>query len=110
MVYEEICDKCGSYMYDTENMYQKLFQRIYNASTVLYYKTIFESNKNSNKLESIRDVLVKINSILSEVVFPKEKEENIRNILNNKGFDADKLLLETSILNGSNSQDILSCD
>ena len=41
VVYDEICNQCGGYIYDVEDVYQKLFQRIYNASTSLYYAVVF---------------------------------------------------------------------
>lgn len=97
-MYDDICTKCGDYIYDVEGVYQKLFQRIYNASTSLYYKVAFSKNISLTDAETIRNILAKINEILSEVIFPNEKEESIKKLLNSNGFNASELLIETPSL------------
>jgi hypothetical protein len=97
-VYGDICAKCSDYIYDVEGRYQKLFQRIYNASTSLYYKVAFSEDDRLYDIETVYNVLVKINEILSDVVFPNEKEENIKKLLDAKGFNIGELLVETPSL------------
>ena len=110
IVYDEICNHCGSYIYDTEDIYQKLFQRIYNASTSLYYAIIFGRNKELDEIECIKRVLNKTNKILSELLFPQEIEDNIRNLLLENGLDARELLVETPSLMSEDYKDLAKYD
>mgnify|MGYP003312685226 CR=1 FL=1 len=106
-VYDEICNQCGGYIYDVEDVYQKLFQRIYNASTSLYYAVVFGSNKELGEIECIKRVLNKTNEILSELLFPQEIEDSIRNLLLENGLDAKELLIETPSLMSEDYKDLV---
>jgi predicted RNA binding protein with dsRBD fold (UPF0201 family) len=107
VVYDEICNQCGGYIYDVEDVYQKLFQRIYNASTSLYYAVVFGSNKELGEIECIKRVLNKTNEILSELLFPQEIEDSIRNLLLENGLDAKELLIETPSLVSIDYEDFI---
>lgn len=97
-VYDKICNQCNDYIYDVESVYQKLFQRIYNAATTLYCSATFCDDRNKVDFERIKLVLTNINNTLSKLILPKEKEEDIQKILKLNGFDANKLLIETPAL------------
>lgn len=109
-LYEDICNQCNNYIYDTKDMHQHLFQRIYNASTILYFKSKFSKNESTKENNKLKTVMLKIDEVLNDILFPEEKEENIRNILINSGFDADKLLVETPDLNVTEYNNLLSCE
>ena len=98
IVYNEICNQCCNYIYDDSDVYQKLFQLIYNASTSLYYGIVFSNGKTSKEIDCIKQILSKINEILSEILFPEEKEESIQNLLIENGMDSKELLVETPSL------------
>lgn len=87
-IYKDICSECQEYLYDATSVHHKIFQKIYNAATSLYYDAVLKSSEDDVAVK----VLVEMKDVMQSLSFPNEKEENIKQIFSYYGLDIKELL------------------